>query len=96
MDRIESHSEALANYLIGGLNGTGWCAYRKLEDKASSSHIVTLSHATGDSDATLQALLDANIICSIRNGRVRVSLAHYNDEGDVNAIIDVLKQVVIR
>ena len=94
-DKIEAHSEALAKHLIGGLDGTGWSAYRQLGDMTSSTHIVTLSHTAAEPDVTLQALLDANIICSIRNGRVRVSLAHYNDEGDVNAVINALKLAAV-
>jgi len=89
---VEAHADALADALVNGLRGTGWEPYRPLRHAGASSHIVALGHPEAGADATLQALLDANIICSIRNGRVRVSLAHYTEEDDVRTIVDALKR----
>ncbi|WP_282611100.1 aminotransferase class V-fold PLP-dependent enzyme [Pelagibius sp. Alg239-R121] len=90
--RIKSHADALAGVFVAGLERSGWVPYRSLTDWAASSHIITLSHPGVGVDATLQALLDANVICSIRNGRVRVSLAHYNNEADIHSIVGALKK----
>jgi selenocysteine lyase/cysteine desulfurase len=35
-------------------------------------------------------LRDAGIVCSSRNGRVRVSLAPYNNERDIDAVVGAL------
>ena len=92
--RIEGHAQALAARLMDGLEGTGWRPYRPQRDPAASPHIVTLAHPSAGSETTLQALLDARIVCSLRNGRVRLSLAHYNDEADVAAVVAALKEAV--
>jgi len=92
-EKIKDHSDALAEVLLRMLLGTGWVSYRPIKDKAAATHIIALSHPTAGSDETLQSLLDANIVCSVRNGRVRVSLAHYNDESDVHAIVAALERV---
>ena len=94
--RIEDHAKALAAGLLDRLESTGWRPYRRLLDPAASSHIVTLGHPTAAAEATLQALLDARIICSLRNGRVRVSLAHYNNEADVGAVVEALQAAAAR
>ena len=44
-------------------------------------------------ETAVQALRDEKIVCGSRNNRIRVSLAHFNDENDVRALIRVLKQV---
>jgi selenocysteine lyase/cysteine desulfurase len=41
--------------------------------------------------AVAAALRAANIICGSRNGRIRVSLAHYNNENDLDALTRVLR-----
>ena len=94
--RIQGHAEALSAVLLDGLEGTGWHPYRPLTDPAASPHIVTLAHPKAAAEATLQALLQAKIICSLRNGRVRLSLAHYSDEADVAAVVEALKRVAVR
>ena len=93
-ETINDHADALADVLLGMLQGTGWNRYRPLTDKATATHIIALSHPTAGAEETMQALRDANIVCSVRNGRVRVSLAHFNDESDVQAIVAALIRVV--
>ena len=82
-DKIEPHAKSLARILNGDLEGTGWTPYRPIEDKAASAHIITLGNSGGEIEASLQTIRDANIVCSSRNGRIRVSIAHYNDESDL-------------
>ncbi len=89
-EKISLHAAALADVLLGMLHGTGWVPYRPLTDKAAATHIIALSHPAAGAEETLQALRDANIVCSVRNRRVRVSLAHFNDESDVRAIVAAL------
>jgi selenocysteine lyase/cysteine desulfurase len=42
-------------------------------------------------EAMQQALREASISCSSRGGRVWVSLALYNDEGDIDALEAAVK-----
>ncbi len=89
--KIKAHADDLASVLLTGLDGSGWAPFRHADDPAASTHIVTLGHPDAGADETLQSLHDANITCSIRNGRVRVSLAHYNEAADVHTIVAALK-----
>jgi len=87
---IEAHARALAEILIERARERGWRAFRELSDPAASPHIVSLAQPGRDLAATAQALQDATVICSSRGGRVRVSLAPYNDESDIDALIAAL------
>jgi len=44
-------------------------------------------HRSLDDKAALRA---ENIVCGSRNNRIRVSLAHYNDESDLRSLAQVL------
>jgi cysteine desulfurase / selenocysteine lyase len=91
--KIRSHATGLKNLLLHELVGTGWTPYRSADDHSASSHIVSLSHPRSESSETLRQLLSAKIICSVRNGRVRVSLSHFNESADIYAIVKTLKQI---
>lgn len=86
---IARHGAALAALLLDQTADNGWSAYRP-PGRGASSHIVTLGHDSADAQETLAALRRAGVTCSVRNGRVRVSLAHYNDAGDVAALASAL------
>ena len=96
LSAIETHAAALARLLVENLEGSGWTPFRAIEDKAASGHIVSLSHNGGGIESAIEALRSKHIVCGSRNGRIRVSLAHFNDESDVNALIQVLRQVSSR
>lgn len=90
-DNIEQHARSLARLLDQKLAGSGWTSFRAGHDKSASAHIITLAKPQGNVDHTLQALRRAKIICGSRNGRIRVSIAHFNDENDISALADVLR-----
>ena len=90
LENIDGHSQKLASALISGLNGSDWTPFQSPESPGFSPHIVTLQNPSCDARATEASLMDNRIICSIRNGRVRVSLAHYNSKDDVDALINSL------
>ena len=91
-EKIEAHAKSLARLLVDELDGSGWTPYRSIDDKAASAHIITLGHPGGGVENAVKALRDANIICGSRNGRIRISLAHFNDENDVRSLVQVLRQ----
>ena len=93
LDAIESHAGSLASLLADGLDGSGWKPFRSIGNKAASPHIISLSHDSGDVEATVAALRAENIVCGSRNNRIRISLAHFNDESDVQSLVQVLRQV---
>lgn len=93
MERIEAHAKALADLLVGELAGSGWLPFRDADDAAASSHIISLAHAERENEAAVAALQERDIVCGTRGGRIRVSLAAYNDESDVRALVEVLASV---
>ena len=90
-DSIENHARSLSRLLSGELDGTGWKPFRAITDKAASAHIITLENSQADIDETLNTIRAANIICGTRNGRIRVSLAHFNNSDDVRALAKILQ-----
>ena len=87
---IEKHARRLAEMLIERVSERGWQPFRELSDRAASPHIVSLARPDQELEATLQELQTANIVCSSRGGRVRISLAPYNDESDIESLVAAL------
>ena len=87
---IETHADQLAKILIEGAAEHGWLPYRSLGDSAACSHIISLSHPKRPVEAAMNALASRKIICSPRGGRIRVSIAPYNDENDIDMLIQAL------
>jgi selenocysteine lyase/cysteine desulfurase len=88
---IEKHADKLAKLLTEEAAQLGWHPYRSLGDSAACSHIVSLSHPEKSLEATTKALAERKIICSSRGGRIRVSIAPYNDENDIDRLIQALQ-----
>ena len=91
--RLEEHSRSLSNMLIEGVGANGWKPFRAIEDSSASPHIVALNHPEHSVEKTMDALGSNRIICGNRNGRIRISLAPYNNSDDINALIDVLAKL---
>jgi selenocysteine lyase/cysteine desulfurase len=87
---IEAHARGLSSMLIERVSKNGWQPFRDLSDRAASPHIVSLMRPDQELEATQEALRTANIVCSSRGGRVRVSLAPYNDESDIDSLVAAL------
>jgi len=90
IERIEHHAARLAHVLIGAVEPHGWHPFRRLDDHAASSHIISLGRQGDGLVETLDRLRAMGIMCSTRAGRLRVSLAPYNDEDDIAALVDAL------
>jgi selenocysteine lyase/cysteine desulfurase len=90
IERVEAHARALADLLVEELAGSGWLPFRNPQDTAASAHIISLAHATRPNEAAVAALQERGIVCGTRGGRIRVSLAPYNDESDVRALVEAL------
>ena len=90
IQKISDHSDKLAKILSSGLKGSKWRTYRSLNDQSASSHIVSLQSSSENIDHTLQKLEIAKIVCGTRNNRLRISIAHFNNEADINSLINAL------
>ena len=91
--RIEAHARSLAAMLVSKASKYGWQPFRNVGDPAGSPHIISLGRPRESVQATVERLRNHNIVCSTRGGRIRISLAPYNDESDVNAVSEVLAGV---
>jgi cysteine desulfurase/selenocysteine lyase len=91
--QIEEHARQLASILVDGSAGYGWKPFRPLGEPAASSHIISLAHSSNSIEEAAAALRSRNIVCSTRGGRIRISLAPYNDESDVDTVIEAFASV---
>jgi selenocysteine lyase/cysteine desulfurase len=89
-DALAAHAAALRQRLLAGVRPSGWRAFRDPDDPSACPHLLSLARAGDDTTSTLARLADAGILCGARGGRVRVSLAPYNDASDIDALITAL------
>ncbi len=98
-EKIERHAVGLAKRLAGGLEQLGYPVCRPPAEWARS-HIVTIGTlGAGDAytsdDARLNrfsaALKEANVKFTVRRGLVRFGLHLYNNEADVDKILEVAR-----
>ena len=90
IDGIADHANALALQLMEGLAGSGWEPFLPVGDPSASGHIVSLAAAGRDAAMAVRRLRDEGIVCGTRGGRIRVSLAPYNDGTDVERLTQSL------
>ncbi|MEM7118057.1 MAG: aminotransferase class V-fold PLP-dependent enzyme [Chloroflexota bacterium] len=88
--QAEQHAFELAQRLIEGSGAYGWRPFRPLDDSAASPHIITLTHPEHEIGAVVAGLRQQGVICGGRNGRLRISLAPYNNSTDIDAFISAL------
>jgi selenocysteine lyase/cysteine desulfurase len=86
--RIEAHARSLAAMLVSEASKYGWQPFRSVGDPAGSPHIISLGRPREIVQATVERLRSHNIVCGTRGGRIRISLAPYNDASDVNTLIE--------
>jgi cysteine desulfurase/selenocysteine lyase len=90
VQKLEHHADRLAHRLVDAVEPYGWHPFRPLDELAASPHIVSLGHQSDEPNDVSERLRSAGIVCSRRGGRLRVSLAGYNDEDDIASFADAL------
>lgn len=88
--KLERHAGRLGHILVDAVEPYGWHPFRRLNDPAASLHIISLGSQGDDLEKVSERLRTAGIVCSGRGGRLRVSLAPYNDESDIAAFANAL------
>jgi cysteine desulfurase / selenocysteine lyase len=74
--------------LVSEASKYGWQPFRSVGDPAGSPHIISLGHPRESVQAIVGRLRSHYLVCSTRGGRIRISLAPYNDESDINILIE--------
>lgn len=93
LDAIQHSAEHLANSLIDQLHPHGWHPLRDKDDPGASAHIISLEHRDKNIDRVLHRLRSDNIVAGGRGGRLRISIAHYNSEEDIAALVGCLSHI---
>jgi selenocysteine lyase/cysteine desulfurase len=87
LDVIQDHVQALAGRFIEGARRRG-LALLTPEEPADRGPLVMLRST--DAPALVETLAREGILCSTRDGSLRVSLHYYNTEGDVDMVLAAL------
>lgn len=90
-ENIEAHADRLAGILVEEVGRRGWAPFRSPADATTCPHIVALSHPGRSAEEVRNELADRKVVCSARGGRIRVSIAPYNDENDIDMITRLLQ-----
>ena len=88
---IEAHADRLANALVAEAGRHEWRPFRSRDAPDACSHIVALAHPGRSAQETREQLANRKIMCSARGDRLRVSIAPYNDENDIDTITQLLR-----
>ena len=83
-----AHITALLERAADGLEAIGCEVSPAPEERAG---ILMVRPPAADVDALAEACLERNIAVSVRRGRLRVSPHLYNDEDDIDALIELLR-----
>ena len=57
----------------------------------SAPHIVSIINPEKKMYKISKTLTEKGIFCSLRNGYLRVSLAHYNNQHDIDKLLSILQ-----
>lgn len=87
---LAAHAAGLGRRLLDVFRPAGWRPFRDPGAPGAARHLVSLTRAGDDAASTLARLHDAGVVCGARGGRIRVSLAPYNDESDIDALVAAL------
>ena len=90
---IQEHSVSLSANFLKKIEGSEWRPFRPKEDTESSPHIIVIDKEGQNITEIFNKLNQEKIIVSMRNNRIRISLAHYNSLDDINTLAEVLFRI---
>ena len=91
VDNIDNHAQRLKRYFLSHLNKSNFQTFHQ-KNIPTSSHIVSIFDPKKNISRVAKLLSKNNIFCSIRNGNLRVSFAHYNNQSDIDKLLSILKE----
>jgi selenocysteine lyase/cysteine desulfurase len=86
-ERTEERVQRLGGLLAGGLEARGYRVVTPLEPARRAG--ITAFEAC-DPHGLVERLREAGIVVAVREGRIRASTHFYNDEGDVERLLEAL------
>lgn len=89
ISNIEAHVLSLTDYLVTRLQEKGYRVLSSRRPKERSG-IVSFTHPKRESTELLQRLTSAGVVVSLREGMIRVSPHFYNNEDDIDHLIESL------
>src|SRR5438270_11006331 len=87
LDAIEKHVRGLADRFIAD---AGYRGFELLTPTAPAERGPLVMVGASDAPRLVAALASQGILCSTRDGALRVSLHYYNSAGDVDAVLSAL------
>lgn len=92
--RFEPHARRLATRLIDEVGELWWRPFRTLSDRSAAAHIVSLRNANRDPRVVAERLASHHrIICGGRAGGLRISLHVYNDDEDIDRLVEAMRHL---
>jgi len=90
-DAIYARNRQLATLLRVGLRDAGWAPVDVPE--ANQSSIVSIPLADRDPRHVVEHLRERRVVCSARDGNLRLAVHFYNHEDDVEHVVAALGEI---
>ena len=90
--KIENHSKKISTYLMKNINKKKWQIYHNEKNINKSFHIIAIKPKSKHLKPikVFKKLKKKNVICSLRDNRLRLSIAHFNNQKDINHLLGIL------
>ncbi len=89
VENIERHVLRLTGLMMERLQGKGYLVVSSLLPEERSG-IVAFAHPNHTAEALLQTLTEAKVVVSLREGAIRASVHLYNNEEDMERLVEAL------
>ena len=90
--KIENHSKKISTYLMKNINKKKWQIYHNEKNINKSFHIIAIKPKSKHLEPikVFKKLKKKNVICSLRDNKLRLSIAHFNNQKDINHLLGIL------
>ena len=90
--KIDKHSKKLSKFLISRINQKKWKVFQNKKTYNNSNHIISFQSKSDiiEPSEIFKRLKKNKIICSLRNKKLRLSIAHFNNQKDIENLLETL------
>lgn len=93
IDVISNRIKALTDHLCDGLLEAG-CEIISPREDSRWSGIVSFTHPAASAKQIDRTFKQQNIITTVRNDWLRVAVHYFNDEGEIDRLVDALQRLI--